>query len=63
MKTSKYKLLNDREWLYQKHHVENLDANQIAKQVGCNQGSVVQSFKRLGIVFKKVRERKVGETR
>jgi len=60
VKISKYTQLNDREWLREQHHIKNINANQIAKQVGCNQGSVVQALNRMGIAFKKAKERKVG---
>lgn len=62
IKGSKFKELNDREWLHQKYVVENWSTIKIGKLLGCNTNTVRQSLKRLGFKIRNMRDAQVWKS-
>ncbi len=57
---SKYKELNDREWLYEQYHTKKLSASEIGRIVGCKVPETVwQSLKSLEIASRSTRPKRV----
>ena len=59
--SKKYRILNDKEWLYQKYWVEELTTPQIAKIVGCDFSAVLRALRKLGIPRRTMSEAQRGE--
>jgi hypothetical protein len=51
----RYPELADKEWLRRKHHEEELDAGQIAEELGCSQAGVRSALARYGLYRPRVR--------